>query len=202
MNGAELQDWLWQRTWTRWIVGEHRTDPAAPVLSSIDHIQRQNTLFSSDVYPPITPSSCTEDSNQPLLHKIPAHPDRSHNSLYFATLSMTFSVQPTNVSAGPRHGYKICKLDGTPCDKIFLDPKWKYVPNQQHEFLALSEAKSRQIARIELPAREGAEWDAYHVTMIFCPEADGSAERIGLGIVLRESMREEFGAVWKEVWLR
>ena len=115
---------------------------------------------------------------------------------------MTFSLQPTDVSARLRHGYKICKLDGTPCGKIFLDPKWESVPDQKHEFLALSKAGSRQIARIELPGRDGAEWDAYHVVMISRPDADCPAERIGLGIVLQDSMREEFGAVWKEVWLR
>ena len=81
LNGAELHDWLVQRTWIRWIVREHRTDTAAPVLSPIDYIQRQNTLFPSHVYPPITPSSYTEENNQLLLHKMPTHRDRSHNSL-------------------------------------------------------------------------------------------------------------------------
>ena len=75
-----------------------------------------------------------------------------------------------------------------------------------HEFLALSEAKSREIAKIELPARgrarmDNPEWDAYHIIMISYPDADGPAERMGLGIVLQDSMREEFGAIWKEVWL-
>ena len=207
MNGAELQDWLCQKTWIRWIVREHRTDTAAPVLSSIDYIQRQNTLFPSDVYPPVLLSSYPKESEQPLLPKIPTHLDRSCSFLYFATLTMAFSVQPTDVSAGPWHGYQICKVDGTPCGKMFLDPEWEHVPDQKYEFLALSEAKSRKIAKIELPAREGArkdapEWDAYHVIMISYPDADGPAERIGLGIVLQDSMREEFGAIWKEVWLR
>ena len=206
MNGAELQDWLCQRTWIRWVVGEHRTDTAAPLLSSIDYFQRQNTLFPSEVYPPITPFLHTEESNQPLLRKVPTHRDRPYSFLYFATLSMAFSVQPTDVSAGPWHGYKICEVDGTHCGKIFLDPGWEYVSDQKQEFLAVSEAKSREIAKIELPARgvrmDAPEWDAYHVLMISYPDADGPAERIGLGIVLRDSMREEFGAIWKNVCLQ
>ena len=207
MNGSELQDWLCQRTWIRWIVAEHRTDTAAPVLSSIDYIQRQNTLFPSDVYPPVLLSSYPKESEQAILHKIPTHLDRSCSFLYFATLSMAFSLQPIDVSAGPWHGYQVCKVDGTSCGKMFLDPEWEYVPDHKYEFLALSEAKSREIAKIELPARGGArtdapEWDAYHVIMISYPDADGPAERMGLGIVLQDSMREGFGAVWKEVWLQ
>lgn len=206
MNGAELQDWLCQRTWIRWVVGEHRTATAAPLLSSIDYIQRQNTLFQSDVYPPVLLSSYVKEREQAVLHKIPTYLDRSYNFLYFATLSMAFSVQATDVFSGPWHGYKICKVDGTPCGKMWLDPGWKHVSDQKYEFLALSEAKSRQIAKMELPTsgarRDAPEWDAYHVIMISYPIADGPAERIGLGIVLQDSMREEFGAIWKGVWLQ
>ena len=207
MKGAELQDWLYQRTWIKWNVGEGCTDTAAPLLSSIDYVQRQNLLFPSDVYPPVSQSSYTEESDHPVLHKIQTHWDRSCNFLYFATLSMAFRVQPIDIIQGSGQGYKICKVDGTPCGKIWLDPRWEHVPDQQYEFLALSEAKSSEISRIELepPAggdSDGSEWDAYHVLLISCPNACTPAERIGLGIILQDSMKEVFGAVWKEVWLQ
>ena len=134
MNGVELQDWLDQRIWIRWVVGEYRTDTATPLLSSIDYIQRQNTLFPSDVYPPVLLSSYAKESEQAFLPKTPTHVDRSYNFLSFATLSMAFSVQATDVFAGPWHGYKICKVDGTPCGKLWMDPGWEHVPDHKYVF--------------------------------------------------------------------
>ena len=166
MKGAELQDWLCQRTWIKWVVGEHRTDTAAPLLSSIDYAQRQNSLFPSDVYPPVKQSSYIEENDQPVLHNIQTYRDRSCIFLYFATLTMAFCVQPTDVSHFSWHGYKICEVDGTPCGKIWLESGWQHVPGQKYEFLALSEAKSSEIPKIEIPARgaekNASEWDAYH----------------------------------------
>ena len=57
MKGAELHDRLLQRSWIKWVVGEFRTDTAAPLLSSINDVQRQNPLFPSDAYPPVIRSS-------------------------------------------------------------------------------------------------------------------------------------------------
>ena len=206
MKGAELQEWLCQRTWIKWIVDERRADTAAPLLSSIDYVQRQNPLFPSDVYPPVTRSSHIEESGQPGLHKIRSHCDRPCTFLHFATLSMAFSIQPIDVFQGSWQGYKICRVDGTPCGKIWLDLGWEHVPDQKYEFLALSEAKSSEISKIELPAggheSAASEWDAYHVILISYPNAETPAERIGLGIILQDSMRDVSGAIWKEFWLQ
>lgn len=208
MKESELQDWLCQRTWIKWIVVECRNDTATPLLSSVDYVERQNLLFPSDVYPPVTQSSHTEESDQPILHKIQTHWNRSCSFLYFATLSMAFSVQAIDTFQGSWQGYKICEVDGTSCGKIWLDPRWEYVPGQKYEFLALSEAKSSEISRIELELHlegdksDASEWDAYHVLLISYPRADTPAERIGIGIILQDSMREVSGAVWKEVWLQ
>ena len=206
MKGAELQDWLCQRTWIKWVVSEHRTDTAAPLPSSIDYIERQNALFPSDVYPPVTRSSYIGQSDQPFLHRIQTHRSRSCTFLYFATLSMAFSVQPTDEFMFSLRGYKICEVDGTPCGKVWLDSGWVPVSDQKHEFLALSEAKSDEIPQIELQARgterDASEWDAYHIIMVSYSGADTPAERIGLGIVLQDSMREEYGAIWKKIWLQ
>lgn len=101
----------------------------------------------------------------------------------------------------------MCQKDGTPYGKIWMDQAWESTPSREHEFVALSEAKSTEIAHIDLPsAQEAAEtkssgWDAFFVMMIHYPCADERAERMGLGVILQESMNEDRGASWKEIWL-
>ena len=206
MTGAELQDWLCHRTWIKWVVGEHRAATEAPILSSISCAQWQNPLFPSDVYPAVTQSSYTKNLDQPVPHKVRIRRDYPYYFLYFATLSISLNLQPTYKFRGSWHGYTITEMGGSPCGKIELDPEWEHIHGQKYEFLALSEAKSREIVGVQLPARgaerDTSEWDAYHVLMISYPDADAPAERIGLGIIYKKSMREESGAIWKEVWMQ
>ncbi|KAF2101845.1 HET-domain-containing protein [Rhizodiscina lignyota] len=205
MDDAALQNWLSSQTWVRWLVYEQSKDLAATHLRRVDYAHRQNALFPPDLYPPVTLPPSSGAAHQGLLKTQPLQ-DRSCSFLYFATLSMTFSVQSTEVFRGPWRGYQICRGDETPCGKIWLDAEWKCASGREHEFLALSGAKSSSIAYIQLPAREAEkdvnEWDAYHVMMIHYPKVGAPAQRMGLGIILQESMSEKFGAVWKDVWLQ
>lgn len=204
MEAATLFEWLREETWIKWMACEQRSN--AFYTAHVDCSQGRSPYFPADKYPPVKVESDVEGGTE-LLTKHRLQDLCSFKLLHFATLAMTFRVQLAENQK--RHSspyqYDICASDDVPCGTICLEAAISSSANQHCEFLALSAIKSANRSTIPLPAQSDQSRNTrggYHVLMVSYGESDDIAERLGLGLVLQESMSKERGAVWKEVWLR
>ena len=204
MKSAALFDWLREETWIKWMACEQRTSGC--YTAQVHCSQGRSPYFPAEKYPPVKVESDVEGGTE-ILTKHRLQDLCSFKLLHFATLAMNFRVQYTGnqKNHGSPYHYDICASDDIPCGTVSLEAAIKSSANQRFEFLALSATTSANTSTFTLPAQSRQNPSSrrgYHVLMVNYRESDQIAERLGLGLVLQESMNEERGAVWKEVWLR
>lgn len=200
MKTAALFGWLREETWIKWIACEQRT--SGSYTAQVDCSQGRSPYFPAEKYPPVKVN--LEDGTE-VLTKHRLQDLCSFKLLHFATLAMTFRVQYAEKSHGSSYLHDICASDNTSCGTIWLEAAIQSSANRSFEFLALSAVTPANMSSTALPAQSGQHRNdrgGYHVLMVSYRESDEIAERLGLGLVLQESMNEECGAIWKEVWLQ
>lgn len=131
----------------------------------------------------------------------------SPHTLVLITLSVGSMVRATSSRRASWRGYHICKQDGTPYGKLWLDAAWTCPVDAQFEFIAICEGRSSSIAGIELTGADaladgGSEGgcDAFHVLMLHYPRHPRLAERLAVGVVLQKALFEE-DVTWKQIWM-
>lgn len=220
-NTSELEDWLCNHTWIKWIIYDLKGRPLMHIPSSSTY-QREMTRFPPIDYPQTLPAPATKVQAMITSSKLEhgtlppiSGPSLSSDGngcaplLHFATLSTPLYLAPTEFLIGdvePRHrSYKICDASRAPCGTIWLSTMWHYGLDKPYEFFILSDARRTSVVNNEfLPIQSESQWDAYHVMMINWLGNGDIAERVAMGAVYREAIDKavEPGTEWKEIWLR
>lgn len=221
LNTSELEVWLCDHTWIKWIVYDSKGQPLIYLLSNSTH-QQEVTRFPPTNCPQTIPAPAIKVKSlkalseagcgtlQPFLWPSLVS-DRNGFSplLHFNTLSVHFRLAPTEFVSSDNEpadrSYIICDALKAPCGTVWLNTAWHYDPSKSYEFLILSDALRRFVVKNEfLPIESESEWGAYHVMMIHWQENGDIAERMAMGKVYREAIDNavEPGMQWKEIWLR
>lgn len=202
MEIAALFEWLSKETWIKWMACEQRTGDF--YMAQVNCSQGRSPYFPAERYPPVKVASEVEGGTK-ILTKHRLQDLCSFKLLHFATLAMTFRVQYAEKHRGSSYQYDICASDGIACGTVWLEADVHSGISRSFEFLALSAVTPAKTSSLALPVHFGQNRNdrgGYHVLMVSYRESDEPVERLGLGLVLQESMNEERGAVWKEVWLQ
>jgi hypothetical protein len=129
--------------------------------------------------------------------------------LHFASLSAKFYLQVTDDLTHDDEpidrSYKIYDSTKTPCGCIWISKLWIHQPDEAYDFIVLSDARSKDMKKFELPVIDSErEWGAYHVMLVDLVSGGNVVERVAVGHVYQEALDRaiEPGVMWKEIWLR
>lgn len=206
---SNLDDWLRDHTWIRWIVYGQNGLPILRIPSD-DTYQRSEKRFPSRDYTPVVAASVAEVRSIMELTTPTTDANGCSPFLHFATLVVHFHIIPPDdpTTWGKElevRSYHICDASGARCGQISLPINTSSKLDELYNFIIMSDTFRHQALSGSGPSIDWKDWNAYNVILIkWLDENKGIAERVADGAVYREAIDKLIGqgAKWREIRLR